>query len=326
MRGRPRATVTHAQCVLQLLRRCAAPTLHAQSYVCIPHYVLAGTRGARQGAPRAAALHPHPIPRPTVRTHLTLRAPWYAWCVTRCCADSRAAPPTPSHAQPYVRISHYVLPGMRGARQGAAGAAALHPHPIPRPTVRTHLTLRAPWYAWCATRCCAGEPRCTPTPSHAQPYVRISHYVLAENEQELREREEFARTCFETLLQFSMLEDIDSLTGGDNDSDPLAIMPLLDRFQEVISRYTSDDDNTEPLPRHQLSEISFVLKAIASLTEAMKKAPPGKVDATAWDKLIGVYPDLVRLAASARAAGASAALREALLQFAALLSAPAPPL
>ncbi|KPJ21049.1 Protein MON2-like [Papilio machaon] len=74
-----------------------------------------------------------------------------------------------------------------------------------------------------------------------------------------------------------------------DEADPLAIMPLLDRFQEVVSKYTSDEDNTEPLPRHQLSEISFVLKAIASLTEAMKRAPPGKVDATAWDKLIGKF-------------------------------------
>ncbi|XP_013148970.1 PREDICTED: protein MON2 homolog isoform X1 [Papilio polytes] len=155
---------------------------------------------------------------------------------------------------------------------------------------------------------------------HAQPGP-------AKNEQELREREEFARTCFETLLQFSMMEDIDSLTGGDGEADPLAIMPLLDRFQEVVSMYTSDEENTEPLPRHQLSEISFVLKAIASLTEAMKRAPPGKVDATAWDKLIGVYPALARLAASGRAGGAGGAgpaLREALLQFAALLAAPRP--
>ncbi|XP_049881621.1 protein MON2 homolog isoform X2 [Pectinophora gossypiella] len=121
-----------------------------------------------------------------------------------------------------------------------------------------------------------------------------------QNEQELREREEFARTCFETLLQFSMLEDIDSLTGVENDTDPLAIVALLDRFQEVISRYTRDDDSTEPLPRHQLSEISFVLKAIATLTESMKKAPPGKVDALAWQKLIGVYPSLAVLAARGR--------------------------
>ncbi|CAH2060554.1 unnamed protein product, partial [Iphiclides podalirius] len=139
-----------------------------------------------------------------------------------------------------------------------------------------------------------GTPRAPP--QHARRVLKLLRAASlhaqprpAQNEQELREREEFARTCFETLLQFSMLEDIDSLTGGDSETDPLAIMPLLDRFQEVISKYTGEDDNTEPLPRHQLSEISFVLKAIASLTEAMKKAPPGKVDTTAWDKLIVVF-------------------------------------
>ncbi|KAJ0171046.1 hypothetical protein K1T71_013245 [Dendrolimus kikuchii] len=151
---------------------------------------------------------------------------------------------------------------------------------------------------------------------HTQPAQPI------QNEQELKEREEFARTCFETLLQFSMLEDVDSLTGVEDDTDPLAIVALLDRFQEVISRYTQDEDNTEPLPRHQLSEISFVLKAIATLTESMKKAPPGKVEGVAWRKLIGVYPSLVVLASSGRCASASGAVREALLQYAALLAEP----
>ncbi|XP_060810173.1 protein MON2 homolog [Amyelois transitella] len=123
-----------------------------------------------------------------------------------------------------------------------------------------------------------------------------------------------------------MLEDVDSLGDVDNDTDPLAIVALLDRFQEVISKYTTDEDNAEPLPRHQLSEISFVLKALATLTESMKKAPPGKVDPAAWQKLIGVYPSLAALAAGARAAGAGGALRAALLQYAALLAAPpAPP-
>ncbi|XP_050555397.1 protein MON2 homolog isoform X2 [Spodoptera frugiperda] len=135
---------------------------------------------------------------------------------------------------------------------------------------------------------------------HTQPSQPI------QNEQELKEREEFARTCFETLLQYSMLEDIDSFAGVEDDADPLAIVALLDRFHEVISKYTQDEDNTEPLPRHQLSEISFVLKAVATLTDSMKKAPPGKVDAVAWDKLIGLYPQLVVLAASGRAGGAGA--------------------
>lgn len=34
-----------------------------------------------------------------------------------------------------------------------------------------------------------------------------------------------------------------------DDADPLAIVALLDRFQEVISKYTQDENNTEPLPR-----------------------------------------------------------------------------
>ncbi|CAH1643861.1 unnamed protein product [Spodoptera littoralis] len=157
--------------------------------------------------------------------------------------------------------------------------------------------------------------------------VRFARPDRDQNEQELKEREEFARTCFETLLQYSMLEDIDSFAGVEDDADPLAIVALLDRFHEVISKYTQDEDNTEPLPRHQLSEISFVLKAVATLTDSMKKAPPGKVDAVAWQKLIGLYPALVVLAASGRAGGAGAggggALREALLQYEALLRAPA---
>ncbi|CAH0731493.1 unnamed protein product, partial [Brenthis ino] len=109
----------------------------------------------------------------------------------------------------------------------------------------------------------------------------------AQNEQELKEREEFARTCFETLLQFSMLEDMDSLTDADSESDPLAIMPLLDRFEEVISKYSRDEDSSEPLPRHQASEVSFVLRAVAALAAAMQRAPPARVDAAAWQKLIG---------------------------------------
>ncbi|XP_045780169.1 protein MON2 homolog isoform X1 [Maniola jurtina] len=150
------------------------------------------------------------------------------------------------------------------------------------------------------------------------------HQPHTQSEQELKEREEFARTCFETLLQFSMLEDVDSFTADDTDSDPLAIMPLLDRFQEVISKYNRDEDSTEPLPRHQVSEISFVLRAVAALAAAMKRAPPERVDAAAWHKLIDVYPSLVRLAGGARcgAAGAGPALRDALLQFGALLSPP----
>ncbi|XP_050357277.1 protein MON2 homolog isoform X2 [Nymphalis io] len=161
-------------------------------------------------------------------------------------------------------------------------------------------------------------------PAHSAHSAHSAHQLL-QNEQELKEREEFARTCFETLLQFSMLEDMDSITAAENESDPLAIMPLLDRFQEVISRYNKEEDSSEPLPRQQASEVSFVLRAVAALAAAMRRAPPSRVDRAAWTKLIDVYPSLVRLAGGARvcgAGGAGAALREALLQFGALLAPP----
>ncbi|XP_061380307.1 protein MON2 homolog isoform X3 [Danaus plexippus] len=154
---------------------------------------------------------------------------------------------------------------------------------------------------------------------HTRPHTVLTR---DQNEQELKEREEFARTCFETLLQFSMLEDMDTLTTAENDSDPLAIMPLLDRFQEVIAKYSRDEESTEPIPRQQVSEVSFVLRAVASLAGAMLRAPRGRVDEAAWEKLIGVYPSLVRLSGGARAGAAGAALREALMQFGALLAPP----
>lgn len=102
---------------------------------------------------------------------------------------------------------------------------------------------------------------------------------------ELKLREEFAKTCFETLLQFSLLDD-----GGNKDqtiqltnneggvAGQLAITALLHRFEEVLKKFNDDERQSGkcPLPRYRLSEISFVLKAVATLIISMKKAPPAK--------------------------------------------------
>lgn len=101
---------------------------------------------------------------------------------------------------------------------------------------------------------------------------------------ELKLREEFAKTCFETLLQFSLLDD-----GANKDSiqltnseggvaGQLAITALLHRFEEVLKKFNDDERQSGkcPLPRYRLSEISFVLKAVATLIISMKKAPPTK--------------------------------------------------
>lgn len=105
---------------------------------------------------------------------------------------------------------------------------------------------------------------------------------------ELKLREEFAKTCFETLLQFSLLDDggngsakgavVDSLNEEGGVAGRLAVTALLHRFQEVLKKFNDDERQSGkcPLPRYRLSEISFVLKAVATLIISMKKAPPAK--------------------------------------------------
>lgn len=121
---------------------------------------------------------------------------------------------------------------------------------------------------------------------------------------ELKLREEFAKTCFETLLQFSLLNDsnandtavnaVDVQTNGDSSilnnntmgegsiAGRLAISALLKRFEEVLKKFIEDERQSgkSSLPKYRLSEISFVLKAIATLIISMKKAPPAKGKST----------------------------------------------
>ncbi|XP_066938872.1 protein MON2 homolog isoform X2 [Macrobrachium rosenbergii] len=171
-------------------------------------------------------------------------------------------------------------------------------------------------------------------------------------------REEFAKTCFETLLQFSLLTPTDfdvkldnsgnagssktlessngnmsqSIKGclGADDSTQittkLAVTSLLHRFREVLVRYVEDEKLSGkcPLPRHRIAEISFVLKAIATLLSSLKKAPVEKVDSMTWAQLIGLYPHLVEVGGSSNSGTPQLwrSLREVLLQYAQLLHAP----
>lgn len=103
---------------------------------------------------------------------------------------------------------------------------------------------------------------------------------------ELKLREEFAKTCFETLLQFSLLDDtngggssrVENANEEGGVAGRLAVTALLHRFQEVLKKFNDDERQSGkcPLPRYRLSEISFVLKAVATLIISMKKAPPAK--------------------------------------------------
>jgi len=75
-------------------------------------------------------------------------------------------------------------------------------------------------------------------------------------------REQFAKVCFETLLQFSLVDGISSSTettfseeNSPADSElitgKLAVTALLHRFQEVVEKFCHDQNLTGkcPLPR-----------------------------------------------------------------------------
>lgn len=178
---------------------------------------------------------------------------------------------------------------------------------------------------------------------------------------DIKLREEFAKTCFETLLQFSLLNDLcdtvsteneDAIALNNNTTNSietiegvghLAITALLSRFEEVLKKFTEDEMQCTKttLPKYRLSEISFAIKAIATLIISMKKSPPAKceyflengpffviyivvsfaVDKAAWEQLIGLFPLLVDCTTTT-SIEVSRSLREALAQYGDLLRAP----
>ncbi|XP_058791911.1 protein MON2 homolog isoform X3 [Phymastichus coffea] len=144
-------------------------------------------------------------------------------------------------------------------------------------------------------------------------------------------REEFAKTCFETLLQFSLLDGLnneietnknESIVDEGGAAGRLAVTALLHRFQEVLKRYIEDERRSGKCPLPRLSEISFVLKAVATLVVSLKKAPSNKVERSVWEQLIGLYPCLVECTVTTASSQVSRSLREALLQYHDLLRPP----
>lgn len=152
-------------------------------------------------------------------------------------------------------------------------------------------------------------------------------------------REDFAKICFETLLQFSLLENDEEQVNGNHDllslnnlclkdddekiTNKLAVTSLLYRFKEVLKKYVADEQlhHPVPLPAQRVHEMAFVLKAIATLISSLKKTPT-EVDRT-WGQLFDLYPDLVAATAST-APNVASSLKQALLQYADLLQPPPP--
>ncbi|GFN84314.1 protein mon2 homolog [Plakobranchus ocellatus] len=167
-------------------------------------------------------------------------------------------------------------------------------------------------------------------------------FVDTESSRKLRE--EFARTCFETLLQFSFVSSSTSSSSSSSSSSShqtvslpegagavseqgqltrLAVLSLLSRCREVLTRYSEDErlSGKCPLPRPRLAEMSSVLKAITTLLQSLKKAPQENVEVNVWDQVIKLYPALVECTTSP-SPQVSKSLRDALHEFCDLLAPP----
>merc|ERR1712029_694175 len=133
-------------------------------------------------------------------------------------------------------------------------------------------------------------------------------------------REDFAKICFETLLQYSLLEksppESQTVINGNGSiedeaskmmtnvsiteedckvTNKLAVTSLLHRFQDVLCKYIADEklSSPVPLPSHRVAELSFVLKALTTLISSLKQGQRD-VDGRTWSQVIGLYPHLVQ--------------------------------
>ena len=120
-------------------------------------------------------------------------------------------------------------------------------------------------------------------------------------------RENFAKICIETLLQYSLLEKQGSeepqVTNGNGNleneeatremmsemslteedckvTNKLAVTSLLHRFKDVLTKYIADEKLSSPVPlaSHRVAELSFVLKSLTTLISSLKRGQaPGQV-------------------------------------------------
>ncbi|XP_041965197.1 protein MON2 homolog isoform X2 [Alosa sapidissima] len=137
---------------------------------------------------------------------------------------------------------------------------------------------------------------------------------FTEAEIDIRMREDFSKVCFETLLQFSFSNK--ASTPQEGYISRMALSVLLQRAQDVLRRYVEDErlSGRCPLPRQQVTEIIFVLKAVSTLMDSLKKTQPENVDGNTWAQVIALYPTLVECI-TCSSSEVSSALKEALGPF-----------
>ncbi len=140
-------------------------------------------------------------------------------------------------------------------------------------------------------------------------------------------REDLAKQCFETLLDFSLLR---TEAGSADEADPalvessltnkLAITSLLQRFKEVLVDAIDGEklNRNIPLQRQKTAEIAFVLRAIATVIASMKRTTHLRVDKKTWQQVISLYPYLVQCTET-NSMQVSSSVKDALMEYHSLL-------
>lgn len=143
-------------------------------------------------------------------------------------------------------------------------------------------------------------------------------------------REDFAKECFETLLDFSLLKGGGGGAASEAEdaslTNRLAITSLLQRFKEVLVDAIDGEKlkRNIPLQRQKTAEIAFVLRAIATVVASLKRSSASAsaseegVDAKTWQQVIALYPYLVQCTGS-NAAQVNSSVKDALLEYQDLL-------
>ena len=86
-------------------------------------------------------------------------------------------------------------------------------------------------------------------------------------------REEFSKTCFDTLLRFSFINN--SHDSSEGSLTRMALASMLNRCKEIIQHYANDErlNGSVPLPRARTNEMICVLKSLCTLINSLKKTP-----------------------------------------------------
>lgn len=89
-------------------------------------------------------------------------------------------------------------------------------------------------------------------------FITSSIYSFSDTESSRKLREEFAKTCFETLLQFSFISKNQSEEGS---ITKVAVLSLLQRCQDVVKKYVEDErlSGKCPLPRYHINAHNSIL-------------------------------------------------------------------